>query len=194
MTPLAGYICIFSRCNMRDILSIEIPEIKTPTITMVRREVDFSRLKQLILEFATSIDFDLSYQNFLLELATITDVYSPPKGIAYILSMDNNTIGCVGIQILNPGVSVVKRLFIRSDFKAPHFGKQLLKVAIDWASQKGMRKLLMDSSDIMHCVSKLCKDEGFFEVANFSDDNVSNQKCYEMRLTPKSVLNLQAAS
>ena len=194
MLPLAWYFCTFSRCKMRDIQSIEIPEIKIPTITMVRREVDFSRLKQLILEFATSIDFDLSYQNFLLELSTIDDVYSPPNGIAYILSQNNNTIGCVGIQILNPGVCVVKRLFIRSDFKAPHFGKQLLKVAIDWATQKGMRKLLMDSADIMHCISKLCKDEGFFEVSSFNDDNMGNQKCYEMRLTPKSARNLQAAS
>ncbi|MEI7499828.1 MAG: GNAT family N-acetyltransferase [Bacteroidota bacterium] len=173
---------------------MNIRDFKSTSITLVKTEVDFDRLKLLFLEFASSIDFDLCYQSFIQELSNIHEQYSPPNGIAFILSQDNNTIGCVGLRKAIPGVAIVKRLYIRSDFKRPHFGKQLLKVAIDWANQTGMKKLRLDPSDTVHGISKICVDEGFSEIYPGNIPTASSLACFEMKLSPKPEFSRLMAS
>jgi len=164
---------------------MNIRDFKSSTITLVNKDIDFYRLKQLLLEFATTIDFDLCYQSFVKELSSINEFYSPPNGIAFLLSHDNKTIGCVGLREITPGVAIVKRFFIRSDFRRPYFGKQLLKVAIDWANQKGIKKINLDPSDTVQWVSKLCINEGFNEFYPCDVPKASSLKCYEMKLIQK---------
>ena len=164
---------------------MNIRDFKSISITIVRREVDFDCLKLLFVEFASSIDFDLDYQSFLQELTFITELYSQPHGIAFILSRDNNTVGCIGLQEVNPGVAMVKRLYIRSDFKRHFFGKQLLKVAIDWANQKGIRKLRLDQCDTLPWISELYINAGFIEMTSLNIPITDNLKCFEMKLSPK---------
>jgi N-acetylglutamate synthase-like GNAT family acetyltransferase len=166
---------------------------KTTTVIPVKKEVDFARLKQLILEFAASIDFDLYYQNFLHELSNVSELYSSPNGIAYIVNQNNNTIGCICLQIVSPGVIKVKRLYTRTDFKRAFFGKKLLKAAIGWANQKGIKKITLDPADTLSWVSKLCLDEGFVELSRRDESTADNQKIFEMRLVPKTMFSLQAA-
>ncbi len=161
---------------------------------MVKREVDFDRLKLLLLEFASSIDFDLCYQSFLRELSNVAELYSSPNGVAFILNRDNNTVGCVGLMEVKPGIAMIKRLCIRSDFRRHHFEKQLLKVAIDWAHQKGMRKLRVDPCDTLQGISKLCIDEGFTEITPCNTLTTSSLTCLELRLTPKPEFIRQLAA
>jgi GNAT superfamily N-acetyltransferase len=173
---------------------MNIRDFKSTSIILVKRETDFDKLKLLFLEFATSIDFDLNYQSFLKELSAISELYSPPNGIAFILSQDNNTVGCVGLREAKPGVAAIKRLYIRSDFKRTNFGKQLLKVAIDWANQKGIRKLHLDPCDTLHGISEICLEAGFSEIipANLTPDQ--SPKFYEMKFMPMSHFSKQMAS
>jgi GNAT superfamily N-acetyltransferase len=164
---------------------MNLHDFKSTSIILVKREFDFDRLKLLFLEFASSIDFDLNYRSFIQELSSVTDLYSPPNGIAFILSHDNNTVGCVGIREMSPGVAVIKRLYIRSDFKRNHFGRQLLKVAIDWADQTGNKKLRLDPCDTMQGITKLCIEEGFAEISSGSNLPGENFKLYEKKIIPK---------
>ncbi len=161
---------------------MHIHDFKSTSITLVKSEVDFDRLKLLLLEFATSIDFDLCYQSFLRELSSITELYSAPKGVAFILTQNNNTIGCVGIMEIKPGVAVVKRLYLRSDYRRPHFGKKLLKVAIEWSRQKSMKKIQIDPDDIHQGISKLCIDAGFAEISNPNELTAKRHKSFELKL------------
>jgi GNAT superfamily N-acetyltransferase len=164
---------------------MNIYDFRTTSITMVKREVDFDRLKLLFLEFASSIDFDLYYQSFLQELSNIAELYSSPTGVAFILNRDNNTVGCVGLREDKPGIAMIKRLYIRSDFRRHQFEKQLIKVAIDWAQQKGMRTLRIDPCDTVHGISKLCIEEGFTEIPSSNVLTANSLTCLELRLTPK---------
>ena len=164
---------------------MNLHDFKSTSIILVKREFDFDRLKLLFLEFASSIDFDLNYRSFIQELSSVTELYSPPNGIAFILSYDNNTVGCVGIREMSPRVAVIKRLYIRSDFKRHYFGRQLLKVAIDWANQTGMKKLRLDPCDTMQGITKLCIEEGFAELSSGSNLPGENFKIYEKKIIPK---------
>jgi putative acetyltransferase len=155
-------------------------DFEPPVITQVKTENDFNRLQLLFVEFASSIDFDLSYQSFIQELISIRSLYSPPNGIAFILNHNNSTVGCVGLREIKPGVFSVLRLYIRSDFKRPYFRKQLLKVAIDWARMKGVSKLLLDPSDNL-----LSPRNGY---ASGSD------KYFEMNFTPSNKFTRQMVS
>lgn len=173
---------------------MHIHDFKSTSITLVKSEVDFDRLKLLFLEFATSIDFDLCYQSFLKELSSVTELYSAPNGVAFILTQNNNTIGCVGIREVKPGVAVVKRLYLRSDYKRPHFGKKLLKVAIEWSRQKGMRKIQIDPDDIHQGISKLCIEAGFSEITTPNELTTTSRKCFEFKLSSRTEFSAMMAS
>lgn len=172
---------------------MNIRDFNSTSITLVNKEIDFYRLKQLFLEFATQIDFDLCYQSFIKELSLINELYSPPNGIAFILKHDNNIIGCVGLREIYPGVAIVKRLYIQTEFKRPQFAKQLLKVAIDWANQKRMRTIYLDPRDTVLWISKLCINVGFTEISPYDVPTANSLKCFEMKLSPKPEYSRQMA-
>ncbi len=140
-------------------------DFKSTSITLVKSEFDYDRLKLLFLEFATSIDFDLNYKNFLQELAAVSELYAPPNGIAFILSHHNNTVGCVGIM-KGPGPTAqIKRLYIRNLFRHNEYARQLLSVATDWAAQMGMRAIRFTSTDIMYSAVHIFENNGFHPVS-----------------------------
>lgn len=171
-------------------------DFKSTSITLVKSEFDYDRLKLLFLEFATSIDFDLNYKNFLQELASVSEVYASPSGIAFILSHHNNTIGCVGILKGSNLTAQVKRLYVRNIFRNNEYARQLLSVATDWAMQLGMRKIRFTASDIMYSAVRIFESNGFQQLspAPYSSDGEPIGPVYERTLISSSEYLKRVAS
>ncbi len=54
-------------------------------ITPVVRDKDFSDMRELCIEHATSIDFEMDYQQLLRESASMKEIYRMPKGVGFYL-------------------------------------------------------------------------------------------------------------
>jgi len=162
---------------------MNIPDFNSTSIVLVTKETDFYRLKQVFLDYATSIDFNLYYQSFVKELSAIDAYYSPPNGMACLLYYEYEVIGGLGLRVVSPGVAKIKRLHILSGHKRPYFVKQLLKVAIDWASQKGLQKIYMDPADALPWITKLCVNAGLNEISFLDTPDANYQKQDEVGLT-----------
>jgi len=144
---------------------MRLPDFNSTTIVHVTKETDFYRLKQVFLDYATSIDFNLYYQNFIKELSTIDELYSPPHGMACILWHEYEVIGGLGVRIVSPGVARVNHIHVLSRYKRPIFVKKLLNVAIEWARQKGLQKIYMEPADALPWISKLSASAGLDKIS-----------------------------
>ncbi len=161
---------------------MRLSDFKSTQINLVKSEYDFDRLKLLFLEYAISIDFDLNYKDFLQEMASISELYSPPTGIGFILSHHDRTVGGVGIMRSSNDTAVIKRLYTRAEFRHPEYLRQLISVATDWARQWGCRRLRANPSDIMISAVKNLQPAGFREILMKANGSPLPSPLFEIKL------------
>jgi putative acetyltransferase len=61
-------------------------------------------IRALFEEFAASLDFDLSFQDFAGELARLPGDYAPPGGCLLLAEAKGAPVGCVGLRKLSDGI------------------------------------------------------------------------------------------
>jgi putative acetyltransferase len=156
------------------------------SISMAWKDSDFRRVKDLLLDFADSIDFEMDYQDFLLELGSLNTLYSPPSGAAFLLNVDDVVKGCIGIWKIKPEVAELKRCHIYPSATNAKNIRLLLDVAIDWARQSGFGKIRLDPADTMPAAMKLYHQAGFSEIDHhFADVLNPGQRIFEFQLRPE---------
>ena len=81
-------------------------------ITPVRTTNDLASTVKLFRAYASSLDIDLSYQDFEPEMEAMPGKYAPPAGELLLARYPNGTpVGCVGLRPIEPqGCCEMKRL------------------------------------------------------------------------------------
>jgi putative acetyltransferase len=131
---------------------------------VARTTGDFQMGKTLFEEYARSLDFDLSFQNFSAELETIHQQYQSPGG-GLILALDQGQpIGCVGVRRLEPEIAELKRMYVRDAYRGRKIGITLLQQAIDLTRALGYKKLRLDTLDTMAAAQSLYRGFGFMPI------------------------------
>jgi putative acetyltransferase len=135
----------------------------TPNFIFKTADTDqeFEQAKVLFLEYAASLDIDLSFQNFSKELESVRLQYDLPTG-ALILAYKNDALaGCAGIRRLDDDTGELKRMYVRPEFRGLSLGKELLEKAIQAANALGYRKLRLDTLASMTTARRLYEASGF---------------------------------
>jgi hypothetical protein len=67
---------------------------------------DFETAKKLFVEYADSLGFDLSFQDFDEELANLPGDYIQPAGRLLLATYKGQPVGWVGLRMLSDGVRI----------------------------------------------------------------------------------------
>src|SRR5437773_12133866 len=97
--------------------------------------------RQLFEEYAGWIEISLCFQNFDKELAGLPGDYSPPKGRLLIAYLDTEPAGCVALHEFEPGISEMKRLYVRPAFRGKRVGLALANAIISPAREVGYERM-----------------------------------------------------
>src|ERR1700759_901084 len=101
--------------------------------------------RDLFMEYARSLDFNLAFQSFDEEVAGLPGKYVPPLGRLYLADQDGTYAGCVALRPLEDLTCEMKRLYVRPEHRRKGVGQVLAEVAIQEARRIGYRRLRLDS-------------------------------------------------
>jgi GNAT superfamily N-acetyltransferase len=80
-----------------------------------------------------------------LELAGLPGDYAPPMGRLLIAYLGGEPAGCVALHQFEPGISEMKRLYVRPAFRGKRVGLALANGIIEAARDIGYKKMRLDT-------------------------------------------------
>ena len=136
-------------------------------------------------EYEKWLGFDLCFQNFEEELATLPGDYAPPSGRLYLAVDDGRIAGCVALRRFGPGVCEMKRLYVRSEFRGQGLGRLLATTVIDDARRIGYQRMCLDTLPSMGAAIHLYESFGFVEVEPYRVNPIEGARFMELVLAPE---------
>jgi GNAT superfamily N-acetyltransferase len=130
-----------------------------------KSEEGWRQARQLIEDYAASLNLDLSFQNFAHEVEYLTSEYAPPTG-AFLLAEEKGVyIGCVGVRQFSDGIGEIKRLYAIPAARGHGVGRLLAQGIVAAAKQLGYTRLFLDTLPSMKEAQSLYVSLGFKPTA-----------------------------
>lgn len=125
-------------------------------------------IRELFLEYARSLSFNLCFQSFDQELAGLPGDYAPPDGRLLLGSQSGKSVGCVALHRIEGNICEMKRLYVCPQFRGKGLGKILAERVITEACQIGYKQLRLDTvkSDMGTAIA-MYRKLGFREIAPY---------------------------
>jgi len=152
-------------------------------IEVVNEKSSIDIIKQLFQEYAQSLNFSLSFQNFQKELDELPGAYSPPKGLLLLALAENKPAGCVALKPLEDKFCEMKRLYVRPEFRGLGIGKGLAIHLISRAKALAYHKMRLDTISTMKEALTLYQSLGFYEILPYYNNPVQGAHYLELKLS-----------
>jgi GNAT superfamily N-acetyltransferase len=152
-------------------------------LTHIESGPPLNHVRELFLDYERSLDFSLCFQNFDQELAALPGVYNRPQGRLILCTVDGRPAGCIALKELEPGVSEMKRLFVRPEFRGRQLGLKLAQHIIDEARGIGYSFMRLDTiRGKMENAIAMYESLGFKEIPAYYDSPIPNALYMELDL------------
>jgi putative acetyltransferase len=105
-------------------------------------DADLIAIDRLFREYGESLDFNLCFQGFEDELASLPGKYAPPTGCLLLArSPEGEAAGCVAVRAIYGDDAEMKRLYVRPQWRVRALGRTLADHAVAFARKAGYVRL-----------------------------------------------------
>ena len=125
-----------------------------------------SILKNQLVEygkFAWAIKY---WQNLGEEVKGLPGKYVQPHGCILIANYKNKLAGCVGLLRESGEVSMMKRLYVRPEFRGLGIGKSLVKTIIEHSRLSSYKVMCLHTNLLLNAAINLYRSFGFEQVSH----------------------------
>jgi ribosomal protein S18 acetylase RimI-like enzyme len=140
---------------------------------------DLQVVRELILEYASALGVDLSFQDLDRELATLASFYE----LILVANQGDRAAGCVALRRLDQTTCEMKRLYVRPEFRGHNLGRTLAERIIDEARRRGYSRMRLDTLPTMTTAIPLYESLGFVEIAPYRFNPIAGTRFMELRLS-----------
>ena len=126
--------------------------------------------RALFREYAASLGFDLAFQDFDRELASLPGGYAPPEGCLLLARCGGRPAGCVGLRKLADGVCEMKRLYVCPEGRGLGIGKQIAMRLIHEGIRLGYSTMVLDTLNRLEAAIHLYESLGFVRTDPYYDN------------------------
>ena len=118
-------------------------------IVSAETEELLEKARGLFLEYAVSLGFDLTFQDFEQEMADFPNEYSAPHGCLLLALYGEELAGCVALRGLGNGICEMKRLCVKPAFRGLKVGRALAEAIIKAGKDLGYTHMRLDTVPYM---------------------------------------------
>lgn len=116
-------------------------------------------------------------------MAGLPGDYAPPQGRLLLARLGQESVGCVALHPLEPGICEMKRLYVRPQFRGHGVGKALLNTVLAEARAIGYRRMRLDSVEpVMQDAVRMYRAYGFREIAPYRENPIPGALYMELAL------------
>ncbi len=151
-------------------------------LARVENQEQLCAVRELLIEYAESLGFDLCFQSFEKELAELPGEYAPPSGRLLLASVDGHMAGCVALRKIDDNACEMKRLYVRPEFRELKLGRRLALAIVEEARQINYDLMRLDTLPSMGAAIALYRSLGFSKIEAYRHNPVSGALYMELSL------------
>jgi putative acetyltransferase len=163
-----------------------VPELAGERAVEVRHAAtadDVEAVRTLFLEYAASLGFDLSFQDFDREVASLPGDYAPPRGVLLLAADGVTPAGCVALRAWGDADTCeMKRLYVRPSMRGKRVGSMLVTRLLDEARARAYRRMRLDTVPGMDAAIALYRATGFRDIPPYRANPVPGALFMELEL------------
>ena len=141
---------------------------------------DIPTLRELFREYEAELPFDLSFQNFEEELASLPGRYASPTGRLLLARCGGDPVGCVALRQIGHGLCEMKRLFVRPAFRRQGVGQALAEAVVEEARRIRYKRMRLDT--VLEPAKGLYRSMGFRQIPPYQDVPIPGVVFMELEL------------
>jgi len=138
-------------------------------------------IRMLFAEYAASLPFELSFQGFHKELASLPGEYTPPSGRLLLATDAGNGAGCAALRKMSADSCELKRMYVRPDFRGKGIGRLLAEHIVSEARSIGYGSIRLDTIASMKEAISLYRSLGFVAIAPYRFNPIEGAQYMELR-------------
>ena len=138
--------------------------------------------RRLIQEYAGSLRFDLGFQGFETEIATLPGDYAPPRGRLLLARTEDRSVGCIALRPLAGDIAELKRLWVRPAARGTGAGRLLVGEALRQARLARYARVRLDTTPGMEAAQAIYRSVGFVEIPPYRANPVQGTTYLELAL------------
>jgi ribosomal protein S18 acetylase RimI-like enzyme len=151
--------------------------------TTAQSSQELAPIRELFLEYASSLGFSLCFQSFDQELASLPGEYAPPEGRLILATSNGQPSGCAALHKLDQEICEMKRLYVRPRYRGRGLGRELAEKIIAAALQIGYKKLRLDTVEPkMQTAVAMYRQLGFREIPPYRSNPIEGALYMELEL------------
>lgn len=150
---------------------------------------DYGQVKELFLEYANSLGFDLCFQDFARELAELPGDYAPEqRGALLLADCAGKAVGCVALhasfgETKEGRTCEMKRLYVNPQWRGNNIGRALVIAVMAEARRLGYTYMRLDTvASKMAKAVELYRRAGFYEIPAYRPNPAPDVLYMEVKL------------